>query len=155
MLLRFKIKREDQRTKLKILLLMWETFNGVMQFYGPFQLHNQDTNCWIFLPLLSCPFFWPFLPVFNVNNFRVLEWGNGYYGGDIKISKTVQAVELNAEQLCLQRSEQLRQPYESLSAGESSPQPPRPSAALSPEYLTDTERYYLVCMSFEFNIGQG
>ncbi|MBA0801065.1 hypothetical protein Gohar_011456, partial [Gossypium harknessii] len=53
-------------------------------------------------------------------------------------------VELNAEQLGLQRSEQLRQLYESLSAGESSPQPPRPSAALSPEDLTDTEWYFLV-----------
>ncbi|MFQ6632277.1 hypothetical protein Gotur_009335 [Gossypium turneri] len=88
---------------------------------------------------------WTLLPVFNMNKFRVSEWGDGYYNGDIKTRKTVQAVELNAEQLGLQRSEQLRQLYESLSAGESSPQPPRPSAALSPEDLTDTEWYYLVC----------
>ncbi|MBA0853203.1 hypothetical protein Goshw_014741 [Gossypium schwendimanii] len=85
----------------------------------------------------------------------VLEWGEGYYNGDIKTRKTVQAVELNTDQLSLQRSEQLRQLYESLSAGESSPQAKRPSAALSPEDLTDTEWYYLVCMSFVFNIGQG
>ncbi|OMO79547.1 hypothetical protein CCACVL1_13603 [Corchorus capsularis] len=85
----------------------------------------------------------------------VLEWGDGYYNGDIKTRKTVQAVELDADQLALQRSEQLRELYESLSAGESSPQPRRPSAALSPEDLTDTEWYYLVCMSFVFNIGQG
>ncbi|KAA3468938.1 basic helix-loop-helix protein 062A [Gossypium australe] len=85
----------------------------------------------------------------------VLEWGDGYYNGDIKTRKTVQAVELNTDQLSLQRSEQLRQLYESLSAGESSPQAKRPSAALSPEDLTDTEWYYLVCMSFVFNIGQG
>ncbi|MBA0680628.1 hypothetical protein Goari_012317 [Gossypium aridum] len=85
----------------------------------------------------------------------VLEWGEGYYNGDIKTRKTVQAVELNTDQLSLQRSEQLRQLYESLSAGESIPQAKRPSAALSPEDLTDTEWYYLVCMSFVFNIGQG
>ncbi|XVF13118.1 hypothetical protein REPUB_Repub08aG0180600 [Reevesia pubescens] len=85
----------------------------------------------------------------------VLEWGDGYYNGDIKTRKTVQAVELNADQLGLQRSEQLRELYESLPAGESSPQARRPSAALSPEDLTDTEWYYLVCMSFVFNIGQG
>ncbi|KAL7167554.1 hypothetical protein ACSBR2_038087 [Camellia fascicularis] len=69
----------------------------------------------------------------------VLEWGDGYYNGDIKTRKTVQAVEFNADQLGLQRSEQLRELYESLSAGESSPQARRPSAALSPEDLTDTE----------------
>ncbi|XWS49952.1 hypothetical protein CRYUN_Cryun12cG0046700 [Craigia yunnanensis] len=85
----------------------------------------------------------------------VLEWGDGYYNGDIKTRKTVQAVEFNADQLGLQRSEQLRELYECLSAGDSIPQARRPSAALSPEDLTDTEWYYLVCMSFVFNIGQG
>ncbi|TXG50521.1 hypothetical protein EZV62_023045 [Acer yangbiense] len=86
----------------------------------------------------------------------VLEWGDGYYNGDIKTRKTIQAVELNSDQLGLQRSEQLRELYESLSAGESNPQASRrPSAALSPEDLTDTEWYYLVCMSFMFNIGEG
>ncbi|GFS37133.1 basic helix-loop-helix (bHLH) DNA-binding superfamily protein [Actinidia rufa] len=86
----------------------------------------------------------------------VLEWGDGYYNGDIKTRKTVQAVEFNADQLgLLQRSEQLRELYESLAAGESSPQARRPSAALSPEDLTDREWYYLVCMSFVFNVGQG
>ncbi|KAK9265379.1 hypothetical protein L1049_003529 [Liquidambar formosana] len=85
----------------------------------------------------------------------VLQWGDGYYNGDIKTRKTVQSVELNADQMGLQRSEQLRELYESLAAGESNPQAKRPSAALSPEDLTDTEWYYLVCMSFVFNIGQG
>ncbi|KAG6636782.1 transcription factor EGL1-like [Carya illinoinensis] len=85
----------------------------------------------------------------------VLEWGNGYYNGDIKTRKTIQAVELNADQLGLQRSEQLRELYESLSAGEANPQSRRPSVALSPEDLSDTEWYYLVCMSFVFDIGQG
>ncbi|KAA8522415.1 hypothetical protein F0562_013224 [Nyssa sinensis] len=84
-----------------------------------------------------------------------LEWGDGYYNGDIKTRKTVQAIEFNADQLGLQRSEQLRELYKSLSAGETNPQAKRPSAALSPEDLTDTEWYYLVCMSFVFNIGQG
>ncbi|XP_057978295.1 transcription factor EGL1-like isoform X2 [Malania oleifera] len=85
----------------------------------------------------------------------VLEWGEGYYNGDIKTRKTVQAIELNSDQIGLQRSEQLRELYESLSASESNPQARRPSAALSPEDLSDTEWYYLVCMSFVFNVGQG
>lgn len=91
----------------------------------------------------------------NVNFFRVLEWGEGYYNGDIKTRKTVQAVEFSADEMGLQRSEQLRELYESLSIGESNPQPRRHCAALSPEDLTDAEWYYLVCMSFVFNIGQG
>lgn len=85
----------------------------------------------------------------------VLEWGDGYYNGDIKTRKTVQPLELNVDQMGLQRSEQLRALYESLSAGDSNQQAKRPSASLTPEDLTDTEWYYLVCMSFTFNPGQG
>ncbi|CAL9209398.1 unnamed protein product, partial [Musa hybrid cultivar] len=55
----------------------------------------------------------------------------------------------------LQRSEQLRELYESLSAGDSNQQMRRPCASLSPEDLTHTEWYYLVCMSFTFTPGQG
>ncbi|KAK4400802.1 Transcription factor EGL1 [Sesamum angolense] len=86
---------------------------------------------------------------------RALEWGCGYYNGDIKTRKTVQAVDVNADQQGLQRSDQLRELYESLALGETVPQPKRPTAALSPEDLTDAEWYFLVCMSFIFNIGQG
>ncbi|KAF5730002.1 transcription factor EGL1 [Tripterygium wilfordii] len=85
----------------------------------------------------------------------VLEWADGYYNGDIKTRKTVQSVEIDADQLGLQRSEQLRELYESLSAGETNPQARRPTVALSPEDLSETEWYYLVCMSFVFNIGRG
>ncbi|ESQ46820.1 hypothetical protein EUTSA_v10027709mg [Eutrema salsugineum] len=94
----------------------------------------------------------------------VLEWGDGYYNGDIKTRKTIQASEIKADQLGLRRSEQLRELYESLSVAESSSSGAaagsqvtrRASAAvLSPEDLADTEWYYLVCMSFVFNIGEG
>nr|BBM96384.1 bHLH transcription factor [Matthiola incana] len=91
----------------------------------------------------------------------VLEWGDGYYNGDIKTRKTIQAAEVKADKLGLERSEQLRELYESLSLAESSAsggsQVTRraSAAALSPEDLTDTEWYYLVCMSFVFNIGEG
>ncbi|ERM95037.1 transcription factor EGL1 isoform X1 [Amborella trichopoda] len=85
----------------------------------------------------------------------VLEWGDGYYNGDIKTRKTVQPMELTPEEMGLQRSLQLRELYASLSMGESSQQARRPCAALSPEDLTDTEWFYLVCMSFTFNPGQG
>ncbi|KAK7318227.1 hypothetical protein RJT34_02926 [Clitoria ternatea] len=85
----------------------------------------------------------------------VLSWGEGYYNGDIKTRKTSQGVELNADQIGLQRSEQLRELFKSLKTAEVSPQTKKPSTALSPEDLTDAEWYYLVCMSFVFNIGQG
>ncbi|KAE8733323.1 Anthocyanin regulatory Lc protein [Hibiscus syriacus] len=83
-----------------------------------------------------------------------LQWGDGYYNGDIKTRKTVQAFELKADKIGLQRSEQLRELYESLLEGDTD-QTKRPSAALSPEDLSDTEWYYLVCMSFGFDTGQG
>ncbi|KAH1080931.1 hypothetical protein J1N35_020692 [Gossypium stocksii] len=83
-----------------------------------------------------------------------IQWGDGYYNGDIKTRKTVQALELKAGKIGLQRSEQLRELYESLLEGETD-QNKRPSAALSPEDLSDTEWYYLVCMSFVFTPGQG
>ncbi|OVA14033.1 Myc-type [Macleaya cordata] len=91
----------------------------------------------------------------STRNQGVLEWGAGYYNGDIKTRKTVQPMEFNANQLGLQRSEQLRELYESLSVGETNQQARRPSASLSPEDLSDAEWYYLVCMSFTFNPGQG
>ncbi|WRX10609.1 Transcription factor MYC/MYB N-terminal - like 2 [Theobroma cacao] len=84
----------------------------------------------------------------------VLQWGEGYYNGDIKTRKTVQVMELKADKIGLQRSEQLRELYESLLEGEID-QTKRPSAALSPEDLSDAEWFYLVCMSFVFNHGQG
>ncbi|KZV31538.1 Basic helix-loop-helix DNA-binding superfamily protein isoform 1 [Dorcoceras hygrometricum] len=91
----------------------------------------------------------------NYAIFWVLTWGDGYYNGDIKTRKTVQAADLNTDQLGLQRSDQLRELFESLSTGESNQQAKRPTAALSPEDLTDAEWYFLVCMSFAFSIGQG
>ncbi|KDP28629.1 hypothetical protein JCGZ_14400 [Jatropha curcas] len=85
----------------------------------------------------------------------VLEWAGGYYNGDIKTMKTVQEMELKCEKIGLQRSEQLRELYESLLEGETEQQAERPSVTLSPEDLCDAEWYYLVCMSFQFNTGEG
>ncbi|OAY76106.1 Transcription factor GLABRA 3, partial [Ananas comosus] len=85
----------------------------------------------------------------------VLSWMDGYYNGDIKTRKTTQPMEFKADLLGLERSEQLRELYDSLSAGDSNQQNKRPSASLSPEDLTDTEWYYLVCMSFTFGQAQG
>ncbi|KAK4797116.1 hypothetical protein SAY86_029442 [Trapa natans] len=85
----------------------------------------------------------------------ILGWGDGYYNGDIKTRKTVQAGELTPDKTGLQRSEQLRQLYQALQEGESEQQSRGPSVSLSPEDLTDEEWYYLVCMSFVFNPGEG
>lgn len=88
-------------------------------------------------------------------DFRVLAWGDGYYNGDIKTRKTTQPTEFKADQIGLQRSEQLRELYFSLSVDETNQQTRRASVSLSPEDLTAAEWYYLVCMSFTFGPGQG
>ncbi|KAL1366786.1 hypothetical protein HN51_020856 [Arachis hypogaea] len=85
----------------------------------------------------------------------VLEWREGYYNGDIKTMKTVQTtMEIKNDKIGVQRSEQLKELYKFLLVGESDPQTKRPSAALSPEDLSDSEWYYLVCMSFVFYPNQ-
>ncbi|XP_059625853.1 transcription factor BHLH42-like isoform X2 [Cornus florida] len=87
---------------------------------------------------------------------RMLVWGDGYYNGAIKTRKTVQPMEVSAEEASLQRSQQLRELYESLSTGDQLNQPARrPSAALSPEDLTELEWFYLMCVSFSFSPGVG
>ncbi|KAJ0025748.1 hypothetical protein Pint_07075 [Pistacia integerrima] len=48
----------------------------------------------------------------------ILIWGDGYYNGAIKTRKTVQPMEVSAEEASPQRSQQLRELYDSLSAGE-------------------------------------
>ncbi|XP_043724319.1 transcription factor BHLH42 isoform X3 [Telopea speciosissima] len=85
----------------------------------------------------------------------ILVWGDGYYNGPIKTRKTVQPMEVSAEEASLQRSEQLRELYESLSAGETNQPARRPCASLSPEDLTESEWFYLMCVSFSFPPGVG
>ncbi|PIN25843.1 hypothetical protein CDL12_01395 [Handroanthus impetiginosus] len=84
-----------------------------------------------------------------------LVWSDGYYNGPIKTRKTVQPTEVTTEEATLQRSQQLRELYESLSAGDTSHQAQRPSASLSPEDLTESEWFYLMCGSFSFPPGVG
>nr|QPZ85646.1 bHLH [Saussurea hypsipeta] len=93
---------------------------------------------------------------------RDLVWGDGYYNGAIKTRKTVQPVEVSTEEAALSRSEQLRELYDSLETGEhqvtdNHQQPPvrRPSVALSPEDLTESEWFYPMCVSFSFPPGVG
>lgn len=85
----------------------------------------------------------------------VLVWGDGYYNGAIKTRKTVQPMEVSSEEASLQRSQQLRELYESLSAGETNQPARRPCASLSPEDLTESEWFYLMCVSFSFPPGVG
>ncbi|KAL0459546.1 UNVERIFIED_CONTAM: Transcription factor [Sesamum latifolium] len=47
---------------------------------------------------------------------RILVWSDGYYNGPIKTRKTVQPTEVTTEEATLQRSQQLRELYDSLSA---------------------------------------
>ena len=86
---------------------------------------------------------------------RTLVWGDGYYNGGIKTRKTVQPVEVSTEEASLQRSQQLRELFESLSSGEANLPARRPCAALSPEDLTEAEWFYLMCISFSFPPGVG
>ncbi|WCJ21519.1 basic helix-loop-helix (bHLH) DNA-binding superfamily protein [Euphorbia peplus] len=85
----------------------------------------------------------------------ILVWRDGYYNGAIKTRKTVQPIEVSTEESCLQRSQQLKELYESLSAGETNQPARRPCAALSPEDLTESEWFYLMCVSFNFPPGVG
>nr|TKS03537.1 basic helix-loop-helix protein A isoform X2 [Populus alba] len=85
----------------------------------------------------------------------ILVWGDGYYNGPIKTRKTVQPIEVTTEEASLQRSQQLRELYDSLSIGETNQPARRPCAALSPEDLTETEWFYLMCVSFSFPPGVG
>ncbi|OVA05768.1 Myc-type [Macleaya cordata] len=85
----------------------------------------------------------------------ILVWGDGYYNGAIKTRKTVQPVEVSTEEASLQRSQQLRELYESLSAEETNQPARRPCAALSPEDLTESEWFYLMSVSFSFPPGVG
>nr|XP_043609701.1 basic helix-loop-helix protein A [Erigeron canadensis] len=91
-----------------------------------------------------------------------LVWGDGYYNGVIKTRKTVQSIEVSTEEAALSRSEQLRELYDSLAAGDhqmmtenQQPAIRRPSVALSPEDLTESEWFYLMCVSFTFAPGVG
>ncbi|XP_023006530.1 transcription factor EGL1-like isoform X2 [Cucurbita maxima] len=91
----------------------------------------------------------------SIRQHGVLEWCDGYYNGDIKTRKMVQAEDVHVDIMGLHRSEQLRELYKSLLDGESEQRAKKPPASLSPEDLSDAEWYYLVCMSFFFNQGQG
>ncbi|KAK8693899.1 hypothetical protein V6N13_071466 [Hibiscus sabdariffa] len=64
-------------------------------------------------------------------------------------------MEVTSEEASLQRSQQLRELYDSLSAGETNQAVRRPCAALSPEDLTESEWFYLMCVSFSFPPGVG
>nr|BAE20058.1 bHLH transcription factor [Lilium hybrid division I] len=87
---------------------------------------------------------------------EILVWGGGYYNGAIKTRKTVQSVDVSIEESSLQRSQQLRELYDSLTTAGKAGQPVlRPSAALSPEDLTESEWFYLICVSFSFPPGVG
>nr|WKV22687.1 bHLH19 [Bupleurum chinense] len=98
--------------------------------------------------------FWQFCP-----QKRVLVWGDGYYNGAIKTRKTVHPVEVSSsseQEASLERSQQLRELYDSLLAGDlNHPAQQRPSASLSPEDLTQSEWFYLMCVSFSYPPGQG
>ncbi|KAL4370849.1 hypothetical protein S245_019773 [Arachis hypogaea] len=99
---------------------------------------------------------------------RVLRWSDGFYNGEIKVRRTVEAIEANKsnsnnEEASLQRSNQLRDLYDLLLSDRQGdlifaadpPATPRPCTALSPEDLSESEWYYLMCVSFSFAPGVG
>ncbi|XP_020586827.1 truncated basic helix-loop-helix protein A isoform X2 [Phalaenopsis equestris] len=86
----------------------------------------------------------------------LLVWGDGCYNGTIKTRKTVQATGGESSELMeIGRSEELRELFEFLSAGEECGERRRPGLALLPEDLTECEWFYLLCMSFTFSPGCG
>ena len=73
----------------------------------------------------------------------------------MKTRKIANSAEQTAEQLVMQRSEQLRELYEALLSSDCDRRAARPVASLSLEDLGDTEWYYVVCMTYAFRPGQG
>nr|BAJ92151.1 predicted protein [Hordeum vulgare subsp. vulgare] len=100
---------------------------------------------------------WSYAIFWSISTSRpgVLTWKDGFYNGEIKTRKVTSSADLTADQLLLQRSEQLRELYQSLLSGQCDHRGRRPAAALSPEDLGDAEWYYAVCMSYAFRPGQG
>jgi hypothetical protein len=102
-------------------------------------------------------------------------WAEGHYNGAIKTRKTVQPAVAQApapaEAADHHRSRQLRELFDSLAreaaaggttafrdvhgAGAHEAAARRPSAALAPEDLTETEWFYLMCASYSFPPGVG
>ncbi|XP_048532551.1 anthocyanin regulatory R-S protein-like [Triticum urartu] len=87
----------------------------------------------------------------------VLTWKNGFYNGEVKTRKIISSTttELTADDLVLQRSEQLRELYQSLLSGKADHRAKRPAASLSPEDLGEAEWYYTLSMTYAFQPGQG
>uniref|UniRef100_A0A0E0KTS0 BHLH domain-containing protein n=1 Tax=Oryza punctata TaxID=4537 RepID=A0A0E0KTS0_ORYPU len=85
----------------------------------------------------------------------VLTWNDGFYNGEVKTRKISNLEDLTADQLVLRRSEQLRELYYSLLSGECDHRARKPVTSLSPEDISDTEWYYIVCMTYAFRPGQG
>uniref|UniRef100_M8CDY6 Anthocyanin regulatory Lc protein n=1 Tax=Aegilops tauschii TaxID=37682 RepID=M8CDY6_AEGTA len=87
----------------------------------------------------------------------VLTWKDGFYNGEVKTRKIISltTTEVTANDLILQRSEQLRELYESLLSGKADHRGRRPAASLSPEDLGEAEWYYTLSMTYSFRPGQG
>ncbi|CAM6012568.1 unnamed protein product [Sphagnum balticum] len=86
---------------------------------------------------------------------QALVWGNGYYNGSIKTRRTVHAEELSPEEFGLQRTQQLRDLFATLSVAGTGHELARKPSSLNPEDLAETEWFYLVCMSCSFASGAG
>ncbi|CAN6276572.1 unnamed protein product [Urochloa humidicola] len=84
----------------------------------------------------------------------ILTWTDGFYNGEVKTRKITNSAELTADQLVMERSEQLRELYEALLSVECDHHA-RPVTSLSPEDLGETEWYYVICMTYAFQPGQG
>ncbi|CAM0870660.1 unnamed protein product [Alopecurus aequalis] len=100
---------------------------------------------------------WTYAIFWSISTIRpgVLTWMDGFYNGEIKTRKISNAADLTADQLVLQRSQQLRELHGSLLSGECDHRARRPVAALSPEDLGDAEWYYTISMTYSFRPGQG
>lgn len=92
---------------------------------------------------------------FSTSRPGFLTWKDGFYNGEVKTRKITNSADITTDQLVLQRSQQLRELYQSLLSGECDHRARRPAASLSPEDLGDAEWYYTVCMTYAFRPGQG
>lgn len=89
----------------------------------------------------------------------ILIWSNGFFNGDFKPKEIGQEIDqqlhLQEEETHEKRTLQLRELFQSLSDRGSNGLPRQHYSLLSPEDLTDTEWFYLTCMSYDFRHSVG
>ncbi|GLJ22622.1 hypothetical protein SUGI_0425740 [Cryptomeria japonica] len=97
---------------------------------------------------------WTYSIFWQMSQEGLLVWSNGFYNGDVHTRKV--DPRRSHEEVCGERSVQLRELFKSLSGRESKSEVENGcTSILVPEDLTDAEWFYLLSMSYEFKPSMG